>query len=203
MQEQAGALVVGAGVEGEHSVRAALARPRHGGLDVDRAAHALAAVDQAECVQALQVGPRALLEAGHEIDGLGGRVDHRRREDADELGDVVVAAVVLDADLADVGHRDRGEPGAARGVVLLPDGGSGAVVGVEGVDAALHGDDEDHVALAAGAEVEPGYIEDLTVDLVVDVAAVELAEGGRADGARFEHGLEEIGARALENRCFG
>ena len=185
---QGGPLVCGEGVERDVALRVtADAGAGHLRLNNDGAPRALLAIANIDGVQALHE-LSGVLRFDHEVDGLVRLVDDRRADNADAAGKVPVGPAVL----TDVGAIQRDD--TRRGVDIA-DGPQRTrrrrVVGVEGVEAVVHGRDIDHISHAYHGDVDPRHVQRLAVDLIVDAPLEELAKLGDIDVAGREPDLLE------------
>ena len=175
------ALVLRLGVEHDEVVDAAVPVPGGGGGDAHRATGEVTAADDIHGMQVLNECGAARGTARHEIHDLPRRIDHRRPDDPDVAGEVVVGPA---AGARHVGGPRR--PHARRREVPLPVHSS--VVSVIRIERVVDRGDIDHVARRVG----DGEIADdqrLRVDMVIHRHAEQRAKLLHVDVARGQRRL--------------
>ena len=206
-EDEAGAVMLAQGVEGDDAVHAARAGAADGrsadvGVgpvrdnrigDDDRGAESLGPRGDIEGMQALDVAGVAvarLLGLRHDVERAGGGVDDGGPRDPDLRHNIAGKHV---------GLGDRRHPGRRVDEAGLPEQTAIAprirVVGVKGKDAVVLGGHEDDV-VRHSADGDIGRVERLRVHKTIHRIREELAETGRTDVGRGETRLLEVLAGA-------
>ena len=177
-QQQPGTIQLRRRVESDISAAGSRARAPDRRGDHHRRARTLGAGDDIDRVDPLDPA-RRFLSLGDEVDRSRGRIDDRRRGDADLRFEVVAAVRARGTDVERPQRRGRRR-----------------VVGVEGVDGVVLGRDVDHVVDLRVGHRQTADVERLRIDLSVDGAREQQAELGGVDVGGRQLGLLQVRARA-------
>ena len=158
-------------------------RRANGGLYENRAVEPLAPICEREGVKKIRVIAWAA-GIGGDIDGSTGAVDRRRAKDADLRFYIRVWTGVA-GQIVEVAATDGGSE------IHFPNGSSGQIVGVQGVDAVVHRGHQQNVHRSSSRDFQRVDEKRLSVDLAIDDAGRQLAELGRIHVV----GVEEVFVR--------